>query len=107
MSNSKTITQFGEGTIRIKLSNGSTMVAEPSADPENPGIVFCMEDSEGAIYDVAYLESTDDKENNSQGLRLLVWSDPYDEDYTHEHKLPELANGWDTENHCFKTPSIL
>ena len=76
-----------EKKIKVHTQYG-TLVAEPSGDPDYPGIWISLvkprDEGNDGEYEVnlVLVESAQDPDNKSE-LRVLVWSDPNREDYTH------------------------
>lgn len=72
-------------SFEVKV-NGGTLIAQQSFDPENPGISICYRrDGENFLNDVCLVENTDIKLGDTEratDIRVLVWGDPDDEDYT-------------------------
>lgn len=70
---------------------GGSLIIEECIDPDNPGVwVSYRPEGCQADIDLVLVENTDTelrKENNAdeKDLRVLVWNDPRQEDYTNEH----------------------
>ena len=75
-----------ENRIEVKTDFG-TLIAEPSTDPNYPGIwvIITQPDDEGEYEtSLALIEAAQDSEfpDSEKKLRVLVWADPDSEDYT-------------------------
>ena len=74
--------------LKVKTQYG-TLIAEPSGDPDYPGIWISLartRDGGDGEYEVNLVlaEALQDPDSDSQSvLRVMVWSDPEQEDYTH------------------------
>ncbi len=71
-------------SIKLKVKTPFGMlVAEPAKDPEYPGVWITMVDDKGNENTLALVE-TKDLKNGEGYIRLLAYTDPDTEDYTHE-----------------------
>lgn len=68
-----------ENNITIKLANNREIVAELyDYDGNHPEIAICIQDNGVATQDICMVRPL---END---VECLVWSDEYDEDYSHK-----------------------
>ena len=90
---------MAEKTIRIK-ARGGEIIAETSCDPNNPGISVCYQpDGSDSVIDLAYIENTDpelrrrrhEENPDPNDIRVMVYEDPYQEDYTYKGELSNKA----------------
>ena len=77
---------FDDDRLKVETQFG-TLIAEPSGDPDYPGVWISITQPRGdgdGEYEanLVLVESGKDPDGES-GLRVLVWSDPEKEDYTH------------------------
>lgn len=75
-----------DNRLKVKTKFG-TLIVEPSGDPDYPGVWISItqprSDGDGEYEaNLVLVESGEDPDGES-GLRVLVWSDPEKEDYTH------------------------
>lgn len=70
-----------ENKIAIKLTNGKEIVAELcNYDGNHPEIVIYIQKNGVAVQDICLVRPY---ENIEEDIECLVWSDEYDEDYSH------------------------
>lgn len=81
----------GNECVSTKTKFGQ-LVAEISADPDNPAIWISLIPPEGIPIVVATIESTDDKEPDGN-LRMILWENPKQEDYTRVIVLSDFREG--------------
>lgn len=81
----------GNECVSTKTKFGQ-LVAEISADPDNPAIWISLIPQEGIPIVVATIESTNDQEPNRQ-LRVILWENPRNEDSTRTIVLSEFREG--------------
>lgn len=78
--------------IKIPLPNGTEIVAELcNYDGEHPELCICIQDGSGlATQDLVIVRPHENDEDERVGndVDVLVWSDEYDEDYTHKFIVP-------------------
>lgn len=69
-------------TSKIQLPNGVEIVTQRyDYDGEHPEITVCLQKDGIAIQDICMVRPNEDNQNDTE---VLIWSDPYDEDYTHK-----------------------
>ena len=70
-----------ENKLVIKLLNGKEIVAELyNYDGNHPEIVICIQENGIAMQDICLVRPSE----NTEDIECLVWSDEYDEDYSHK-----------------------
>ena len=70
-----------ENKIAIKLTNGKEIVTELcNYDGNHPEIVIYIQKNGVAVQDICLVRPY---ENIEEDIECLVWSDEYDEDYSH------------------------
>lgn len=79
-----------ENKIIIKLDNGKEIVAELcDYDGNHPEIVVCLQENGIATQDICIVRPHEEDDERNGDIDCLVWSDEYDEDYTHKFIIPQ------------------
>lgn len=76
-----------ENRLFIQLPNGKELVAEYcNFDGEHPEIAICIQENGIATQDICLVRPHFNKDLEIEGddIDCIVWSDEYDEDYTHK-----------------------
>ena len=83
-----------ENKVSIQLPNGKEIVAEYcNYDGEHPEIAICIQENGIAVQDIClvrpHCDENFDVDPNSDDVDCIVWSDEYNEDYTHKFVIPQ------------------
>ena len=76
-----------ENKLFIELPNGKQLVAEYlNFDGKHPEISICIEENGTPTQDICLVRPhfNEDIEIEGDDIDCIVWSDEYDEDYTHK-----------------------